>query len=274
VAIPDLDRMAIDDVAATPQAIAAEIHRQLGAIPSPIPVREIALALDIVEIRHEPLAGVEGSLITDAERSSGDILLNSRSGRSRQRYSLAHELGHFLCQWHRQIGEGGFYCTREDMAAWVGRGRHGQQESEANRFAIELLAPARFFVPYCKRLPDLQHVLDLSQALEVSKAATARRYISLHRDCLAVAFARDGRLFYADCSDDFPRIALKSGERLPLLPDTNHSSPLSDVVEADAEAWLDRRINGELATQVLAQEGGHAIVLLSFSADERDDPGR
>ena len=51
-----LDRMAVDDVATDPERIAAEIHRQLGDIDPPVPVDEIARALDIVEIRHSRCA--------------------------------------------------------------------------------------------------------------------------------------------------------------------------------------------------------------------------
>ena len=190
---PDLDRMAVDDIATSPERIATEIHRQLGSIPPPIPVRDIALALGIDCIREVPLTSFEGVLITDPERSAGGIMINSASRPYRRRYSIAHELGHFLCAWHERRQTPLFACTRGDMGRWTGEDEHQRQEAEANRFALELLAPARLMASCLKKLPDLEHVLDLSPKLEVSKEAIARRYASLHSQCVAAIFCRDGR---------------------------------------------------------------------------------
>lgn len=206
---PDLDRMAVDDVATSPERIAAEIHRQLGEIPAPVPIHAIALALGIFEIRERPLNGFEGALVTDAERSDGSILVNSSNGPYRLRYSVAHELADFLCAWHEQTGAGGFQCTRQDMILTGADTRHVKQEAEANRFAIELLAPHRLIARHLKRLPDLEHVVSMAAELEISKAAAARRYVSLHRETLAVVFARDGHLLYAQRGSHFPWLAIK-----------------------------------------------------------------
>lgn len=171
---PDLDRMAIADVGFTPELIALEIYRQLGDIAPPIPVEAISLSLDIDEIQRRVLDHYEGALATDPERSCGVIQVNARSILGRQRYSIAHELGHFLCGWHQQIVPGRFACSQRDMIVTAGEGLHAKQEAEANSFAIELLAPKRFFARYQKRLPDLDHVLELSDLLQVSKTAAAR----------------------------------------------------------------------------------------------------
>ena len=112
-----LDRMALDDVGANPQRIAEAIHEQLGEGSGPVPVREIARALDIVEIREEPLTNIEGALVTTPERGSGSILVNANSDPRRRRFSIGHELGHFLNAWHRPTSPGGFQCSRSDMIA-------------------------------------------------------------------------------------------------------------------------------------------------------------
>ena len=56
---------------ADPARLAAAIHLQLGASQSPVPIREIAYALDIVEITESPLSNIEGALVTTSERDSG-----------------------------------------------------------------------------------------------------------------------------------------------------------------------------------------------------------
>jgi Zn-dependent peptidase ImmA (M78 family) len=72
------------------------------------------------------------------------ILVQAGTTRQRRRFTVAHELGRFLSPWHGTTVAGGFACTPQDLSApWQvpSKGsRHQIQESEANRFAIELLA--------------------------------------------------------------------------------------------------------------------------------------
>ena len=257
--------MEVDDVATSPERIAAEIHRQLGDIAPPIPVHDIARALDIEDIQEKPLNGLEGVLITEAERDFGMIQVNSSSSRQRRRYSVAHELGHFLSPWHRQTSSGGFECTRQDMARPTGDDVHIRQESEANKFAIELLAPARMLPRYLRRLPELEHVLAMHADLHISKAAAARRYVALHAEPLAVVFAKDDEFHYVDRGPTFPFVALSRGQRLPQLPRIGSDAVTSEMVEADVEDWLGPDRIGELAVQVLRQEEGYSIILLHLA---------
>ncbi|HEY3363752.1 MAG TPA: ImmA/IrrE family metallo-endopeptidase [Symbiobacteriaceae bacterium] len=65
----------------------------------------------------------------------------------RRRFSVAHEIGHFVLHYLPEPGEGLFRCTQGDMevgAAVSGEGArlvHLRQESEANLFAGALLMP-------------------------------------------------------------------------------------------------------------------------------------
>jgi Zn-dependent peptidase ImmA (M78 family) len=137
-----LDRMSVEDVGLNPQRLAESIHAQLQGNLVPVPVREIALALDIDEIREEPLTSLEAALVTTAERDRGKILLNSNSSRRRRRFSVGHELLHFLNPLHQQTAPEGFQCSRADMrVSSATQNRHLRQEGEANAFAIELLTP-------------------------------------------------------------------------------------------------------------------------------------
>ena len=78
----------------------ANLHRQIGRCKGPIPVVEVARALDIEEVRLEHLDGCEGVLLTDRVRSRGRILVNRRGGQRRVRFGIGHELGHFLNERH------------------------------------------------------------------------------------------------------------------------------------------------------------------------------
>jgi len=264
-----LDRMVVDDTPARPEAKAAAIHAQLGSDGHPVPVHRIATALDIVEIEDRPLASFEGLLLTGPEREFGTIAVNSASSWQRRRFSVAHELGHFLCDWHvpRQQ-QAGFGCTRSDMVAPVGDPIHLRQEREANTFAIELLAPAAAMKPWLRRFPDLEHVIEIHKCLDISKAAAARRYVSLHPRSVAVVFAKDGKVSFAERGPEFPFIALRSGDMLPASPERPSDDVISEMLDADPQEWAISAPGAELACQHLAQMDGHSITLLYL--DRRD----
>lgn len=263
-----LDRIAVDDAASTPEGAAAEIHRQLGTVTGAVPVFEIARALDIEQIDQHALRGFEAMLLTGPERDFGQVLLNSNSNPRRRRYSLAHELGHFLCTWHRPSAENRFACSRGDMVSPVGSAQHIAQEREANVFAIELLAPRHLVAPFLKRLPDLDVILALHKRLDISKVAAGRRYVGLHHAPLALVVAKSGQFLYAERSAAFPFLPFERGDQLPDLPAIGRDGPTSEVTDADAADWRLHRPPGQLFCQVLEQEDSHALILLQLDVEE------
>ena len=273
-----LDRMSIEEAGMDPAALAAAVHRQLGDQPGPVPVDEIALALDIVEIRRERITGIEGALVTTPERDCGSILVNLGSQRQRQRFTVGHELLHFLNPLHKQTSPDGFQCRAKDMRLGQ-RGRVNPtwmelQEVEANRFSIELLAPAHRMAPFLRGGADFERIAAAANGLDISKQAAARRYIELHRDCLALVFAKEDKVEYVDWSDHFPRLRLRRGDRLPIrLSPTSASERLSTMDEADAGDWLAMPQAAALFTQILTQAAGHSITLLLAETGDPDDRG-
>jgi Zn-dependent peptidase ImmA (M78 family) len=195
-----LDRMLIEEAGPNPERLAAAIHEQLTWQSGPVPVHEIAYALDIVQIRDSPANGFEGALVMMPDRGTGSIAVNASSSPQRRRFTIAHELGHFLNPWHQPIGsDSRFECTRADLlTSWrdmpPDAGRRRRQEAEANRFAIELLAPARRLRQYVSGIPDLERVVALSKALDISKEAGARRYVELLDQPTAIVFGQAGRV--------------------------------------------------------------------------------
>lgn len=272
-----LDRMEVEDAGgADPARLARAIHRQLPKGSGSVPVREIALALDIHEIRSESLKNFEGALVTTPDRDVGSILVNKWSSLPRQRYTLAHELLHFLNPLHKQTATNGFECRQSDMALSGSSSRratgHQRQEIEANTFAIELLAPRERMKRFLRRSADLEHVLGAAKALELSKEATARRYVQLHGECLAIVFSRDGAITYFDMSEDFPRLEVERGAEMPDLPSRSRSRrPLSTMNEVDPEAWLSFPWRTTLYAQTLLQDRGHAMTLLVAERDDETD---
>jgi Zn-dependent peptidase ImmA (M78 family) len=91
--------------------------------------------------------------VTTPERDQGKILLNSNSSRQRRRFSVGHELLHFLNPLHQQTAPEGFQCSRADLrVSSATQSRHLRQEAEANAFAIELLTPRSRLTALLQRL--------------------------------------------------------------------------------------------------------------------------
>lgn len=72
------------------------------------------------------------------------IAVEGLDGAPRQRFSLAHELGHYVLHFLPQPnGRGLFTCTSQDMMVQQAQADlvHARQEMEANQFAAALLMP-------------------------------------------------------------------------------------------------------------------------------------
>ena len=152
--------------------------------------------------------------------------------------------------------------------------RHERQEAEANQFAIELLAPPALVRQYTRRLPDLSAVLDMAAGLQISKEAAARRYVELHRKCLAIVFSKSGLATYFSAGADFPSIALRKNDKLPVSLKDIGAGHMTSFDIADPLDWLNRPKRQELAAQTLVQQNGHAMTLLhAEAAEDSEDEG-
>jgi hypothetical protein len=270
-----LDRMAIEEAGLNPRRLADAIHAQLGHREGAVPIHAIAASLDIDEVRERPLSNLEAALVTTPERDRGRVLLNSNSSRQRRRFSLGHELLHFLNPLHEQTSADGFHCTRGDMSLSSGaetHGRHRRQESEANAFSIELLAPRHRLKPFLRNAPDLGQVVSIAGELDISREAAARRFVELHADDLAVIFCKDSRFVYADSGRDFPGLSLRAGDKCDLGKPVEGT--ISEFDEVAANDWLQSPPRAcEVSAQTLWQANGRSITLLRADQSDDDEPG-
>lgn len=250
----------------TPQEIAAAIHDQLDHRNGPIPVWKIARALDIEKIRQDKFDGFEGMLLTDIARSSGAILVNTTRGYPRARFTIAHELGHFLMEWHVLSGETGFTCQASDMQTIGADEQHIRQESEANCFAIELLAPPHMVVPHLSGVPDLQDAHRLIEALGISIEAAVRRMIELRSEPLAAVWSHRGRIRYLLRERGFPWLEGGAGQQIPQTSWCHRlaresRTGISPISEAVPGSWT-RTPGITLHEQTRIGPSGHAVTLL------------
>jgi Zn-dependent peptidase ImmA (M78 family) len=118
---------------------AEELLQIVGIAGPPIPVERIAKVLG-VQVRYVPYEGeLSGLLFQDHEQVI--IGVNSFDPKVRQRFTIAHELGHLRLHSRHEIHIDRNYRT-------VARDKRSSQavdtaEIEANTFAAELLMPAK-----------------------------------------------------------------------------------------------------------------------------------
>jgi hypothetical protein len=110
--------------------------------------------------------------------------------RTRQRYSIGHELGHSLIPTHRPRTSDGFSCSLDDLHQHdpKERDRRKRIEADANRFAAALLmSPRRIRAAMTSASPDLGEIVRLAHDFDVSKEAMARAYVGAQREAIAMS---------------------------------------------------------------------------------------
>lgn len=133
----------------------------------PVDVYGIAQAYGI-EIREEPLDDALSGYIS-IENGRPIMRVNVDDIPVRRRFTVAHELGHFVLGHVSQDGETCLRDTRSNYSmssSW--------QEREANHFAASLLMPAHA-VEYVIRNGDATTLNDLTRMFGVSRAAMQYR---------------------------------------------------------------------------------------------------
>lgn len=165
-----------------PERAALQILESQGLLSAPVKVKTVAHALG-AEIRQQPFDGhISGMLLRNGDQTL--IGLNEGHSPSRQRFSIAHELGHLVL--HRGKPLFVDHTVRVDLRDDVSATGTEREEIEANQFAAQLLMPeplVRLAVGAARaldeRLTDAQLVDDLANDFEVSPQAMSFRLINL-----------------------------------------------------------------------------------------------
>src|ERR1700722_17907197 len=178
----------------SPEKLLAVILKHHPDWTAPVPVEELASSVNIVEFRELEADGFEDALLTDPDKKNGVILYKAGARKERRRFTIAHELGHFLIPSHK----GNQQCTAADLRETRLDSDHRQREAEANRFAAGLLMPRPWFSRDMDRLgdADVTHVQTLAERYGTSLEATANRYIELTSDICAFVFSKDEVIRY------------------------------------------------------------------------------
>jgi Zn-dependent peptidase ImmA (M78 family) len=148
----------------------------------PVDVEAIAERNDMVIHRRGVDEDFSGYLIRNPSQSSGVIGVNSKHPLNRQRFTIAHELGHFLMHGGNNVHiDKQFLVMRRDKDSSKGT---SPEEMEANLFAAELLIPEAFLARDMKEagsfnFPDDDRVEQLAKKYRVSQQAMTIRLATL-----------------------------------------------------------------------------------------------
>lgn len=267
-----IDRLDLDG-AGPPAALVRRILHVEPNLPIPVPVEALCERFDIVSIEELHTEGFEAALLTDTLKVNGGILVKAGVSPERRRFSIAHELGHFLIPTHLPPPGGQFLCSAADLQALTRneQDRRARMEVEANQFAaLLLIPPPALRAELRRRVLDLAQIMKLAKDFEVSREAMARACVESTQSAAAIIVVRKGtiqRMYRRD--GRFPFIEAGRGQRVPngsafhdvALP----PGSMTQMDECEPEVWLsDRSARGVdlLEEQVLFQQNDYAMILL------------
>lgn len=129
----------------------------------------------VLGIESRPIKGFEGALIPLRDHRQGWLVIsNSQATPGRRRFTVAHEVGHYLLHRHR-LPAVGIFCKEEDVSRRSGK----DMEKEADEFAAALLMPShdlrRQIDPKSK--PTLSELGALAERYGVSLTAAVLRWL-------------------------------------------------------------------------------------------------
>jgi len=164
----------------------------------------------------------------------GVLTVNSAQGPARQRFSLAHELGHWQLHRGRLM-----ICRAEEIEGSMSEARG--LELDADHFAAALLMPRFLFLPAAAALkgkPPWAMAESLADGFQTSLLATALRMIALDIwPGWLVCHTRNGRpfAFKAPLAEDLGRPPIS----------VDHRSGAFDIVHAAAAGVCSRQLPGD-----------------------------
>lgn len=146
---------------------------------APVPVEAIAKSLGASIAYRDFDEDVSGLLVRQGESSV--IGVAKSQSKERQRFTIAHELGHLLLHEGQEVHVDKLF--RINFRSKVSSTAEDVQEIEANIFAANLLMPRAFLVKDAAKLDldfeDQGHVQSLASRYEVSAQAMTFRLLNL-----------------------------------------------------------------------------------------------
>lgn len=240
-----------------------EILKRLGIYePEDIDLDLVAFSLN-ADVKRVPLSDCEGNIIGTDKKAIISVSIDADL--KRQRFSLGHELGH----WVNDRGQNLTYrCDTNDMRQRTASKQNFRQQKEvrANQFSAELLMPKHIFSNY-------QHGFDittesvnfLSEKFNASRTSTAIRLIEVSDyPCMIICWDKSGIRRW------FHRNSIVPDSIWPhkIVARPHEVFVLSNRLEVDADKWIDGANSADFSVVESVFTNGYDFISLIWWKDE------
>lgn len=254
-----------------PAQCAESLIEELG-ITSAQDIDIEAIAFDSgIDVHYRTLDGCEATLVGFGNKAIATV--SPSSSRGRERFSVSHEIGHWLL--HRGKS---FRCRADDIVQ--NYGADIRLEKDADEFASHLLMPTSIFRPIANAtkklgLNDLQKIAEL---FNVSMQAASIRLAKLDSHPIIVAcFTKNGLRWSIKASHVPQRWQLRNKlDEDSFAYDVLYAGKLCKCLgKQPAETWFenDDADQYELLEQSMLSSNGQVLVLLYLNDAEMFEVG-
>jgi Zn-dependent peptidase ImmA (M78 family) len=222
---PDLDLVAL---------VSESFLRRFG-LDSRDRLTEIAEEFGI-DVLYRPAESYDGALLRIRDAQRGCIVINSRiREESRKRFTLAHEIGHFVLPGQQEVSAP---CQQQRIENWDAD--LYRPELEANRFAAEILMPRGLMAEFVQSEPSLESIRSIAQLCGTSLTASAVRLITLTPHRAAVVWSQNQKILWSKQSAGFVRWIRKGEVRENSFAAQSYrkQSVPDQLAPVAASAWL------------------------------------
>lgn len=261
---------------------AEEVLREHGIQSLPVDVKALALKLGfLVEPKECPDGGVSGMLIRLGNHF-GIAYATHIESNGFQRFSIAHELGHYFLAGHVEA----VLEKTDSHASRAGFSSGDRYEMEADHFAAGLLMPKSLFVPALKKAGSgLSAVEKLSKLCETSMPATAIRYAQCSNDPVAIIISTGSTVDYCFMSESLKGLKgirwLQKGQEVPRGTPTrelnSHAEKVMSCSKIESTSNLSDWFNCEQEIEIcesvigLGNYGKTLTVLFDIELPDEDE---
>jgi hypothetical protein len=209
-----------------PETEAGTLLSELGIEQLPICPSSICAMLG-VHIQNVDLQGIDGAIVS-TNGIVGIILNSNVKSISRQRFTVAHELGHYAMDLIRNP-----LVLCQNVEIDLDGNTSPEIERRADLFAAALLMPYSQIKKYLSEEPSWEAVKQISETCQVSLQAAAFRYTSKNKHKLCFVYLKDGYVKWFKKSEDCHYF-------IPILYKPKDVSKYGDRdwVEVNATRWF------------------------------------
>lgn len=196
------------------EGTAEQVLRDMGLTSLPIYPIAIAMDKDIsVEAAPASTTGFSG-MLAQWDTNFGIMYSTHIPSEGFQRFSVAHELGHYFLPGHVEQ-----LLAKGSHTSHAGFGSRDPYEQEADFFAAALLMPRSLLKPILNRYEDgLEVIRAMAAECNTSLTASAVRYAQVGRSAVSIVVSENGVVDFCLFSDAMKEAKvrwLKAGTQVP-----------------------------------------------------------